>query len=355
MDSLDLSIYRYLSPRGEARFWAGRRVIDPTIPAREIAERVGASENGVRARLRGLAERGFLRGTAVSVNPSLFGVRVFVAELPIERPTDSERVFRDLALVEGVFFARDTLDEGDRHVRVHFVSNSDPVTSRRASLIRRLSPSGQLRDPQPYWIPPCDRELSPLDWRLLQILCRSPDGTMAETARTVGVSLKTTVRRLHRLAESTACWWTHGPECEEYPLALVRLDLREPSRRDEVAEDVLREAPVWIPVARDGLGLDPEASAAVVAGLVPADAPAILERTVKKLVDLPGVQSVHRTFALGSVSYPAWFTDRIAEHVPARSDRGESAGPAVPRPTARTNRAPRRTSRPRQGTVREGR
>jgi len=322
MDRLDFAIYRFLSPHGEARFWAGRRVIDPAVPAREIADHVGVSENGVRARLRGLAEQGFLRGNAVGVNPSLFGARVMVAELPIEKPTDSERVFRDLALVEGVIFARDTLDEGDRHVRVHFVSNSDSTTSRRASLIRRLSPSGQLREPQPYWIPGCERELSPLDWRLLQALCRTPNATMAEISRAVGVSLKTTVRRCGQLVESTACWWTHGPECEEYPLALVRLDLREPAQRDAVAERVLREAPVWIPVASDGLGLEPKTSATVVAGLVPADAPAVLERTVKKLVDLPGVQSVHRTFALGSMSYPAWFTDRIAEHVPARSGSG---------------------------------
>jgi len=322
MDNLDFAIYRYLSPRGEARFWAGRRVIDPTIPAREIAERVGVSENGVRARLRGLAEQGFLRGNAVGVNPSLFGVRVFVAELPIEKPTDSERVLRDLALVEGVIFARDTLDEGDRNVRVHFISSSDTMTSRRASLVRRLSPSGQLREPQPYWIPSCERELSPLDWRLLQALYRTPDATMADIARAVGVSLKTTVRRCHELAESTAFWWTHGPDCEEYPLALVRLDLGETSQREAVAEKVLREAREWIPVAPDGFGLEPAKFATVVAGLVPADAPAVLERTVKKLVDIPGVQSVHRTFALGSMSYPAWFTDRIAEHVPGRAGSG---------------------------------
>jgi hypothetical protein len=30
------------------------------------------------------------------------------------------------------------------------------------------------------------------------------------------------------------------------------------------------------------------------------------------------VVRVHRTFALGSMSYPEWFADRIAEHVPAR-------------------------------------
>jgi DNA-binding Lrp family transcriptional regulator len=319
VDPVDFAIYRFLSPQGEARFWAGRRLIDPTIPAREIAERVGLSENGVRARLRGLLQRGILQGAAVVPNPSLFGVQVFVAELPIASAGEVPGVLRDLALVEGVIFARDTLDEGNREVRVHFVSESDSTTARRATLIRRLSPSGQLRAPQPYSIPQCERELSPLDWRLLRALYRAPDATIAETARTVGISLKTTARRAHELVASRACWWTHGPKSEELPLALIRVDVRDPKHRESVAGTILQEAAAWMPVAGDGLGLDPESAATVVAGLVPADAPTVLERMVEKLIEIPGVVAVHRTFALGSRTYPEWFTDRLAERVPATS------------------------------------
>jgi len=319
MDPLDFAIYRFLSPDGEARFWAGRRVIDPTVPAREIAERVGISENGVRARLRGLTDQGFLRGKAVTPNPSLFGVRVFVAELPIEAAADAERVFRDLALVDGVIFARDTLDEGERQVGVYFVSESDSTTARRTALLRRLSPTGRLRAPYPYAIPACAQEISPLDWRLLQALCREPDAPIAETARAVRISLKTAARRYHQLIESRGCWWTHGPASEEFPLALVRMDLRDSSQREAVVGSILREAPVWMPVASDGLGLEPEDAAGVLAVLVPADAPTVLERLVKKLAGVPGVECVRRTFALGSMTYPTWFTDRIAEYVGARS------------------------------------
>jgi hypothetical protein len=243
---------------------------------------------------------------------------VFVAELPVEGAGEAERLFHDLALVEGVIFARDTLDEGERQVRVYFVSESDSTTTRRASLIRRLSPQGQLRAPHAYSIPSCDRELSPLDWRLLQALSRHPDATVAETARTAGISLKTAARRYHELIDSKACWWTHGPESEEFPLALLRLDVRDTAHRDPTAATIVREAPAWMPVASDGLGLEPEAAATVVAGLVPADAPTILERMVRRFVALPGVIHVRRTFALGSMAYPTWLTDRIADQVPAR-------------------------------------
>jgi DNA-binding Lrp family transcriptional regulator len=315
MDPLDFAIYRYQSPGGEARFWAGRRVIDPTVPAREIAERVGISENGVRARLRSLSERGFLGPRSVTPNPSLFGARVFVAELPVKEAGEVERVLRDLALVDGVIFARDVLDEDERKIRVHFVSDADSTTMRRAALLRRLSPTGELRAPQPYWLPSVDRELSPLDWRVLHSVWHEPDASIAEIGTRVGISLKTAARRFHQLIESKACWWTPGPNLEEFPLALVWVYVKGPEDRGTVASKILKEAPTWMPAASDGLGLEPGSSSTLVAGLVPADAPAVLERLMRKFAGLPGVTKVRRTFALGSMSYPTWFADRIAERL----------------------------------------
>jgi DNA-binding Lrp family transcriptional regulator len=321
MDPLDFAIYRALSPGGEARFWAGRRIIDPTIPVRAVAGQVGISENGTRARLQGLARRGYLRGRTVVPNPSLFGARVFVGALPVREAGEVERIYRDLALVEGTIFARDLLDEGNRQVLVYFASDGAPTTARRAALLRRLSPTGQVVVPQPYWIPPCDRELSPLDWRILQAICRSPEATPSQTARAAKISLRTAARRLRQLVDSKACWWTHGPDSEEFPLALVRVDVRDPAHRAALAAQIFHEAPTWMPVAADGLGLEPDGVSTVIAGLVPADAPILLERFVRKLVGIPGVVKVGRTFALGSLAYPAWFTERVAERVGASAQR----------------------------------
>lgn len=326
MDPLDFSIYRFLSPRGEARFWAGRRVIDPTTPAREIAARVGISENGVRVRLRNLSERGFLRGRTVTPNPSLFGVQVWVMELPVKGPGEVERVYADLALVEGVVFARDTLDERDRQIRVHFVSEEESTAHRRAALLQRLSPGGRSPDPRPYFIPPCDHQLTPLDWRLLQALGLQPEASVADLARAARISVKTASRRHRQLIDSRACWYTHGPDSEEFPLALVQIVVGDPAERERTAESVARETPNWMPVARDGMGLEPGEASTVVAGLVPADAPVALERLVSHFAGLAGVASVRRTFALGSRTYPRWFTERVADHT--RPERSASAPPS---------------------------
>lgn len=319
MDPLDFAIYRFLAPDGEARFWAGRRRIDPTIPVREIAEKVHVSENAVRARIRGLERQGYLRGKALTPNPSLFGVEVHSTELPVKEPGEAERLFRDLALVDGVIFARDTLDEADRHLRVYFVSDRESTTTRRAALIHRLNPSAETQPPQRYYLPPCARELTPLDWRMLQALAGHPEDTITEIARRVGIGLKTAARRYHQLVESNACWWTHGRDSEEFPLAMIRVELREPRDREPIVRRILRDSPAWIPVATDGLGIPPDHAAAVIAGLVPADAPTVLERMVTEFGRLPGVVRVLRTFPLGSRTYPSWFADRLAERAQPRS------------------------------------
>ena len=317
MDSLDFAIYRFLSPGGEARFWAGRRIIDPMVTPREISERVGISESGVRSRLHHLAERGFLRDKAVIPNPSLFGMRGFVADLLVHQPGEADRLLRDIGLVEGVVFTRDLMDEDERKIQVHFFSESESTASRQAALLGRLSPSAKAVTAQPYYIPPCSRELSPLGWRVLSRVFHRPDTTIAELAKEVGVTLKTAARSYHQLVDSHACWWTHGPDSEEFPLALVCVDLRGPDDREAVAGWVQEEIRNWIPVGSDGFGLEPDRATLVVAGLVPADAPTVLERYLRKLAGREGVARIRRTFPLGSAAYPAWFEERIDERARA--------------------------------------
>lgn len=318
MDPLDFAVYRYLSPGGQARFWAGRRLIDPRTTPREVAERVGISENAVRTRLHRLTAQGFLKDSAVVLNPSLLGSRVFVKDLVVRQPGEVDRILRDLDLVEGVIFARDLMDEVERSIQVYFVSESEAAAARFGALLGRLSPTGAPTAPRAYYIPPCDRELSPLDWRVLSGILLRPTARFGEVASNTGISLKTAGRIYHHLIDSRACWWTHGPESEEYPLALVRVDLRTPQDRDAVVGWLGREALPWMPVASDGFGQPPETGSGLLVGLVPADVPAALERFLRKLAVAEGVARVHRTFALGSVIYSAWFAERIASRAATR-------------------------------------
>jgi DNA-binding Lrp family transcriptional regulator len=319
MDPLDFAIYRFLSPGGEARFWAGRRIIDPLVTPGEIAARVGLSASGARVRMRHLAQRGFLKDKSVVPNPSLFEMRVFVADLLVRHSGEVDRILRDLTLVEGVVFTRDVLDEEQRKIQVHFLSESEATAARQIALLGRLSSARRSLVPQPYYIPRCQRAPSELDWRVLLYLRLNPEATFAELAEHLRVSLKRAARSYHELIDSRACWWTHGPNSDEFPLAFVSADLRSPEDRESVDERIVAEAPGWIPVATDGFGLEPAQAANVVSGLAPTDAPTILERFLRKLAGTEGVKRVRRTFPLGSASYPAWFDSRIARQVHPRS------------------------------------
>jgi DNA-binding Lrp family transcriptional regulator len=312
VDALDFAIYRYLSPDGQIRFWGGRRLVDPRMSAREIADRVGLSETGVRARLRTLEKRGYLSGRETGVNPGLFGVSLAVSEIPVREPHDAERLLRELALVEGVTFARDTLDESERMIRVYHVSDSPAATARRTALLRRLAPTSQVRGPRPYWIPECDRELSPLDWRMLVAFRTHPQASFSELANHMGVSLKTTANRLHRLLDAKACWSGLSSSCEEFPLAMISVSTRDDVNPLAVAESVVKLHPTWIPVAPDGAGDPPTETSRAFSGLVAAEAPASLERVLRQTLALDGVTEVRRTFALGSASYPQWFDERLS-------------------------------------------
>ncbi len=319
LDALDYAIYRHLSPDGLVRFWGGRRLVDPRVSAREIADKVGLSEAGVRSRLRSLKQRGYLRSTEMWLNPSLFDVSIVVAEVPIKDPGEAKRLCDELALIEGVTFARDILDEEDRKVRVYYISDTPAATARRTALLRRLAPSAQIRGPTPYWIPPCSRLPSPLDWRLLGAFRRRPDSTLARFASDVRVSLKTTASRFHQLLDSGTCWWTISHDSEEMPLALLSLRLDAQVDPPNVGQSAAREIPGWIPLAPDGMGIAPSEGAPWVAGLVPVDSPVTVEHLVRRALTVDGVRSVRRTFALGSTTYPQWFDERIAGRLSGRS------------------------------------
>lgn len=311
IDRLDFAIYRFLSPDGAARFWGGRRVIDPRVGAREIAGRVGASETAVRSRLRALRESGYLADSAVWPNPSLFGTRLYVAEIPIAEVGASRALFDDLGLVEGVTFARDVLDERDRSVHVYFVGDSAAIVARRADLLRRFAPRSELRGPRPYFVPPAARELTPLDWKVVDAVRRTPDASLQDLSGALRVSLKTAGLRYRALLDAGAIWWTHGPASAELPLALLTAAVAEGVDPDPIATQVATDGSDWIPIAANGRGREPDAPRNDFAGLQWTDSPAAVEAAAQRMLDRPGIRAVRRTFALGSRIYPEWFDAQL--------------------------------------------
>jgi hypothetical protein len=233
----------------------------------------------------------------------------------------AEALLRELALVDGVTFARDILDEQDRSLRVFYVSDNPAATARRTSLLRKLAPSPELRGPVPYWIPACERPLTPLDWRLLEAFRKNPEATQSHLAERVGVSLKTTASRFHQLLDARAVWSALSSTSEELPLAMFSISVGEGADPLVVAREITRLHPSWMPVAPDGSGVPPSERSRVITGLVPAESPAALEHALRRTLAIDGVVSIRRTFALGSATFPQWFDERLASQMKSLSRR----------------------------------
>jgi DNA-binding Lrp family transcriptional regulator len=317
VDATDFAIYRHMSPDGAARFWGGRRVFEPRIGAREIAAKVGLSETAVRTRLKALRGRGYLADSAVWPNPSLFGVMLHVVEVPVPEVGASRAMLDDLALVEGVTFARDVLDEHDRKLQVYFVADGPAAIARRAQLVRRLAQGAEIRGPRPYYVPEATRELSRLDWRVVGAVRAAPADTLQQLTDRLGTSLKTTGNRYRALLDHRAVWWTHGPTSTELPLAFLTATVAPGNDPDPISGTIARAWGDWMPVAADGRGRDPAEPRADFAGLLLAESPVAVEAAAQRLLDLDGIASVRRTFALGSRMYPAWFDDQVARRIGA--------------------------------------
>jgi DNA-binding Lrp family transcriptional regulator len=311
LDAQDFAIFRYMFPNGEGRFWGSRSIIDPRITPREIGERVGLSEVAVRGRIAKLRAEGFILGADVWPNPRLFGATQHVLELTARDTSDADRILRSLRRIDGVLSARVMIDEDARHVRVSYVNDNPKGTERRTQSILRLTDHPPFAPPLPEWIPPCNRKMKPLDWRIVMELRNAPEAGLGVHAQRLGLTLKTVSQRFHALLDSNAVFWTvHVDNCL-LPVAACFVDLKDPSSRDSVSRAIESRIGRWLPTAPGGLGEPPQPPAPWIAGMFWVPAPAATENLTRELMRIPGVRSVRRRFPSTAVNIPTWFDDQL--------------------------------------------
>lgn len=344
MDAVDFAIFRSLCGEGGARFYAARTVIDPRISAADVAERIGISATAVRARLRRWHTEGLLRGHAVWPNPALFGVGMMSVDIPLEMNRPADGLFLALKSIEGVWFARDAIDEDRRVVIVNFVSDTPSSTQRRIQALTRLAPGNVLDPPRPAWLPICTVELSRLDWKIVRIFRADPLVPLPRAAKEVGVTLKTLSRRYHRLLDGDAVWWTISVSNSKVPAVYVHVMFRDAELAERGNRELGEKFPNWIPAATGGYGFPPEARPVHLVAVFPLESPAGVADILRAIHALPGVVAVRRRFPGESVCYPEWFDRRIEEKIAeSPTDVSSSARENVAlRPRVRAAESPAR-------------
>lgn len=194
MDSLDIRILRAMGPLAYGLCEGGIDAVRPT----RIARVLGVTPETVRDRIARLEEAGVIAGYDVVPNLRHLGLE---ATAYILRPPDGSRrehIRKTIDHVEGLLevtyfltpefcvdLAFQTHGQRDRRVRALAEAAADPT-------------------PVPFmgWaMPPVERQLTPLDWRIIKALRGEAKRSLVEVAGELGVGYRTVKRHYDRMAE----------------------------------------------------------------------------------------------------------------------------------------------------------
>lgn len=197
MDALDLRILRHI---GLEPFAGTARSAHPWRPE-ELARHLHETPRLLKDRMARLERDGVVVGFDVQPNLALLGLSSRTYAFPFAvRATRRETLSR-LRDIEGVLAYVDYLTDW---VTVTLAFADGPERDQRlAQVAATLGGAGPETwfDPEP--LPP-GRALSRLDWRILRALRGDARVPVREVAERIGVSAKTTQRRLDRLAGERA-------------------------------------------------------------------------------------------------------------------------------------------------------
>jgi DNA-binding Lrp family transcriptional regulator len=194
MDALDAGILRELGIEP----FAGIRARPRGLRATDVARVLGRSVRLVQDRITRMETTGVIAGYALVPNPRHLGLRLTTLYVPTPRAADAADLAR-LADVDGFVFVVAYLGEG---LCVMMSHENEGELRRRVNVVRGLV--GSQADAKVMYtadLPPVERGLSPLDWRIIASLAADARRPLTEVAHELGVTAKTVRNRLARMRE----------------------------------------------------------------------------------------------------------------------------------------------------------
>jgi DNA-binding Lrp family transcriptional regulator len=164
----------------------------------DIARNLGVDEETVRNRLKRLKESGFLVGWRLIPNPSLFGRSSVMQHLTFESPATKEEAISRLKQMDGVVVVA-SLYGAD--LLITLFDDMERTASKRLATLRSKSEPAEW---QGMRLPPTPFKMTPTDWRILRLMLRNAERSVAEVAAEVKVSVRTVKRRLDTMMADAA-------------------------------------------------------------------------------------------------------------------------------------------------------
>lgn len=296
--SRDFAILRELQPNGHIGSWG----IGPLATPGRIATRLGLSRTTVQAHLRRWRETGFYRRPAVAPNAAALGVDLLETEIAVRNPLEAERILDKLQLVDGALAAGSCHGDPEVGGSIDFVSvtsladGPSPV-ARRHRLFRALSSLRRIAGPFPVTPPRCSTTLSMLDWKIVRELLLDPRPHFVLLADELGVSSKTVRRHYQRLVESFALLYHPMFDWSRFPAVDLNVCYSEPGCLAPIRRQLETDLGSYLTMNLEGAGpaeRGPNRSGADCwAAVIPSPCPGAVQRTIGKLLAMPGVVDVH--------------------------------------------------------------
>jgi DNA-binding Lrp family transcriptional regulator len=327
VDDRDLDIFRWMYPNGMYSFWG----VDPRITPAEIASHVGLDRTAVWDRLRRWKREGFWNGFEVTLNLTALGMEEVRIEIPVAGSAEGSALLGELEHIDGILWARvcfgDTITQRDVESVVVVLVGDDPAhLERRLRGLRQLAPTGVIGGPFRDDAPPCTRNLTPLDWRIIAAIVANPNASPSRVARLLGVTRKTLVRHRSALIDNHAVFYI--PKVDWNRLGCLALaffcdDSGDVGGVERAVEARFPHSIPWALRRSEGINAGWDFSTCFVE-IVPAHSPNEVHAIVRDLSMIAGVRKVRPEYWGPERRFPGWVNQRIAEHL---------AGPASVVPT----------------------
>jgi len=303
LESLDFTILRGLL-RDRMLSWSG---LDPRRSSEDVARSLGVSPSTVRRRLRKLRESGFLLPPYVTPHPQSLGLLPGGLMLRFADGPLVHRTLQTLGLIDGIIMA----SEMPTHLYVQYAAETQAGLERRAKLLSQLD--GVVgAEALPRYFPPYRHSMSALDWRIVQVLRRSPWARAASIAAELRISTKTARLHLDSLIEDNAVSFFPELGVNRFPgtIMVLFVNISVPSRSEAVVDQVLRRFPDAIRSLGPG-SVAPGQPAHLVHFLFLGLNYGALEDACLKIRGIPDVAGT-RLYSVHRFSrYPQWTDERI--------------------------------------------
>jgi DNA-binding Lrp family transcriptional regulator len=281
---------------------------DPRTSPEAIARRLKVSPATVRRHLARWRAQGFHLGYDVLPHPDILGSRLASRLLEFPNARAQENAIEALGLIDGVVQivpARLTLF-------VAYYVDSDAQAERRSAQLRAIPGTTSVGPEMAFDFRPCTRRMSGADWRLVRVLRRHPEASVAELALATGQSARTTSRRYDALIDDEALMFDPVLDFSRFcqTLAVLVADVEHRASAGEIRRAIVALYPDSIEASGPSTP-DPARESGTVQLWVTAATAGRLDELAGQVSHIPGVTNVLLWHGRSILPVRPWLDDRI--------------------------------------------